>query len=91
MDNVFAFKGYFVASYTQQVGDGRYIGHAKLCLERPRDPASANALEKVTSVGAYPDEAKALQAAEFQARQVIEGLRPNWAPFTSPDQMISIR
>jgi hypothetical protein len=91
MKNVFAYRGYFVASYTQPVGSGRFIGHAKLCLDRPEDPEGADALEKVSSLGAYGHEDKALQAAEFQARQVIDNLRPNWAPFTSPDQIMSTR
>jgi hypothetical protein len=91
MDKLFAFQGYYVAAYTQRVGDGLYIGHAKISVERPRDPATSEALEQVSSVGSYADELRALQAAEFQARQVIDSLQPNWAPFTAPGAVATTR
>jgi hypothetical protein len=89
MQKVFAFRGYYVAVYTRPAAGSRYVGHAAICVEHPEDPEHANALERVASVGSYTDEERALQAAEFQARSVIDGLQPNWAPFTAPGALAS--
>ena len=87
VERIFAYRGYFVATSTQPAGDGRFIGLARICIERPEHAADAVAIEKLSSVGAYPDEARALGAAEFQAKQVLDGLQPNWEPFTAPGSL----
>ena len=84
MLRIFAFRGYFIAAYAQEAGEGRYIGYAHICVERPRDMKSIRSLERVQSVGVYDSDEKAMHAAEFQARQAVESLKPNWAPFTEP-------
>jgi hypothetical protein len=84
VEHIFAYRGYFVAAFTQPAGDGRYIGHARICIQRPESAAAASGIEKLSSVGAYADEGRALTAAEFQARQLLDGLQPNWEPFTAP-------
>lgn len=87
MESIFAFKGYYVAAYTVAVGPGQYIGQAGICVDRPARADRAVAAERVSTIGTYTDEAKALSAAEFQARQLIEGLQPNWDPFTAPGSL----
>lgn len=84
MLRVFAFRGYFIAAYAQPVGNDRYVGYAHICTERPKDIKSINSLERLQSVGIYDSAEKATHAAEFQARQAVESLKPNWAPFTKP-------
>lgn len=84
---IFAAQGYYVACCAREVGPGTFVGHARICVDRPEDYDSAKALEKLASIGTYPDAERALKAAEFQARQVIESLQPNWAPFTAPGSM----
>ena len=87
MERIFAYRGYFVAAWTQHVGEGSFIGLARICIERPERAADAMAMEKLSSVGTYEDEARALGAAEFQARQLLDGLQPNWEPFTTPGSL----
>ncbi|HSH92317.1 MAG TPA: hypothetical protein VK996_20190 [Ramlibacter sp.] len=84
MDQVFAYKGYFVGAFAQRVGDGQYRGCASICSERPERPEAPNALERLYSVGIYDDTERAIKAASHQARQVIDGLGQNWDPFTAP-------
>lgn len=84
MYQVFAYKGYFVGAYPMRDTEGRYIGRAQICIELPAAPESARAMEEVTSVGSYETHERAVEAAQFQARQVIDGLGPNWDPFTAP-------
>lgn len=86
---VHAYKGYFVGSFSAETGDGSHVGFAHICTERPSSSASAQPVEQVRSVGAYPDREKALNAAQHQARAVIDSLTPNWDPFTAPGWMIS--
>ena len=81
---VFAYRGSFVGSYPRHVGDGQYMGCAQICVDRPAGQDSAKPMERVFSVGTYPTEDKAVHAAEFQAKQIIDGLGMNWAPFTEP-------
>jgi len=82
------YQGYFIAAFSSSV-DGGYAGHALICTERPGDIRHARPLEMVSSVGEYPDAEKAVRAAEYQARCVIDGLRPNWDPFTAPGFLVS--
>ena len=89
MDQVFAYKGYFVGAFAQRVSDGQYRGCAAICSERPQNPETATALEKLYSVGVYGDKERAVKAASHQARQVIDGLGMNWDPFTAPGAMNS--
>jgi hypothetical protein len=86
---VHAYKGYFVGSYCVASGDGRFVGRAQICTHRPSSQARAKPVEQVQSVGAYPDAARALKAAQHQARQVIDSLTPNWDPFTNPGWLVS--
>lgn len=86
---VHAYKGYFVGSFCAQAGDGLHVGIALICTERPADPAHARPLEQVRSNAAYPDREKALNAAQREARAVIDSLTPNWDPFTAPGWMVS--
>lgn len=87
MEHIFAYRGYFVAAYTQRAGDGFYVGRAAICVQRPPSAARADGVERVSSIGLYRDEAKALGAAEFQAREVLDSMQPNWEPFTAPGMM----
>lgn len=87
METIFAFKGFYVAAYTRSVGPGQFIGHANICVDRPARAEWAQPAERVTTIGTYEEESKALHAAEFQARQLIDGLQPNWAPFTAPGSL----
>ena len=89
MLRVFAFRGYFIAAYAQAVGEGRFVGYAHICTERPKDLKSIKSLERVQSVGIYDTAEKATHAAEFQAREAVESLKPNWAPFTKPSGLDS--
>lgn len=77
------YRGYFIVSSTYPVND-KFAGRAGICAERPRGDGRAQSLEEVSSMGAYDTADKAMQAAEYQARFVIDGLAPNWAPFTAP-------
>jgi hypothetical protein len=86
---VHAYKGYFIGSFCTPVGDGRYVGRAQICTHRPSSNAKAKPVEEVQSVGAYADGARALKAAQHQARQVIDSLTPNWDPFTNPGWLVS--
>jgi hypothetical protein len=86
---VHAYKGYFIGSFTLATGDGRHVGRAQICTQRPASERSAKPVEEVQSVGAYPDPARALGAVQHQARQVIDSLTPNWDPFTNPGHLAS--
>jgi hypothetical protein len=48
--------------------EGLHSGFAAICVDKPDSVRLAHVL----------------QAAESQARYVIDGLLPNWAPFTAP-------
>lgn len=77
------YRGYFIVLSAYPVND-KFAGRAGICAERPHGDGRARALEEVSSRGAYDTADKAMQAAEYQARFVIDGLTPNWAPFTAP-------
>ena len=81
---VLAYKGYFIGCFAAANGKGQYFGWAHICVERPEKRTTAKALETIRSVGAYDDAARSSQAAEFQAKQIVDGLGQNWAPFTAP-------
>jgi hypothetical protein len=83
-ERIFAYKGYYIAVYVQEVQPGTYLGVGAICTALPRDARSAKPIEGVVSRGSYGDPGKALKAAEHQARQVVDGLQPNWDPFTRP-------
>lgn len=87
--HVHAYKGYFVVSFCADTGDGRMVGIAQICTERPTGSAGAKPVEQVRSVGAYADREQALKAAQHQARAIIDSLTPNWDPFTAPGWMVS--
>jgi hypothetical protein len=86
---IHVYKGYFVGSFCATDGDGMHVGIAQICSERPSDLQHARPLEQVRSTGAYPDPDKALNAAQHQARAIIDSLTPNWDPFTAPGWMVS--
>lgn len=77
------YKGYFILTWAFLLNE-KFSGRAAICSERPVPGKAPRKLEEVGSVGAYDTEEKAMQAAEYQARYVIDGLTPNWAPFTAP-------
>ncbi|HUR90509.1 MAG TPA: hypothetical protein VMZ74_15600 [Ramlibacter sp.] len=87
--HVHAYKGYFVGSFCAETGESLYVGFAQICTERPTGSADAQPLEQVRSIGAYPDRDKALNAAQHQARAIIDSLTPHWDPFTAPGWMVS--
>lgn len=82
------YRGYFIAAHAVPQED-RYAGHACICTDKPESSKQARALERVASVGVYADEERAVQAAEYQARFIIDGLAPNWEPFTDPGFLVS--
>ena len=84
MDQVFAYKGYFVGAFAQRVSDDLYRGCAAICSERPESADTAQALERLYSVGTYGEADRAVAAASHQAKLVIDGLGLNWDPFTAP-------
>ena len=86
---VHAYKGYFVGSFCASRPDGTYVGIAQICNERPDDSNDAHPVEQVRSLGAYDTPEKALNAAQHQARAVIDSLTPNWDPFTAPGWVVS--
>ena len=69
--------------------DDAFRGCASICSERPDSIATAQAVEKVYSVGTYPEADRAASAAEHQAKAVVDGLSPNWDPFTKPGTLDS--
>ena len=79
-----AYKGYFIAGHAHEQPNGEWLGYAEICIERPADGEKARPLERVQSVAFYDSEQRAVQAAQHQAREVIDGLGPNWDPFTAP-------
>ena len=89
MYQVFAYKGYFVGAYPLADGPKRFYGCAQICTELPDDRFKAHSIENVTSVGSYDTPERAMEAAQFQARQVIDSLGPNWDPFTAPGALDS--
>jgi hypothetical protein len=76
-------RGYFIVVSAHAV-DQRFFGRARITIVRPIPGEPVEALEQVTSSGFYPTRERAMHAAEHQARQVIEGMMPSWAPFTAP-------
>ncbi len=82
-------NGYYIAAYAKPVGLGRYVGRAVICTERPRDFRGALGVRSVSSRGIYVGPEKALQAVEFQAKGVIDAMKPNWSPFTEPGTLDS--
>ncbi|MBC7601985.1 MAG: hypothetical protein H7255_04905 [Ramlibacter sp.] len=79
-----AYKGYFIAGHAYLQPTGVWQGCAEICIERPENGAHAKPLERVMSTLFYDQEQRAVQAAQHQARGVIDGLGLNWAPFTAP-------
>jgi hypothetical protein len=82
------YRGYFIAAYSVPQ-ESRFAGHAWICTNKPESPQDARGVERVSSVGVYADQERAVQAAEHQARFVIDGLDPNWEPFTAPGLLVS--
>ena len=80
------YKGYYIAAFTLR-REGLHGGYAAICVDKPAMARQAKGLEQVASEGSYGEEERALQAAEFQARFIIDGLTPNWAPFTAPGML----
>ena len=89
MDKVFAYRGFFIAAYAETVAPGQHVGQAVICVDRPANARLAQGVERVSTVGVYDDESRALQAAEFRARQLVESLQPSWDPFTEPGSINS--
>jgi hypothetical protein len=86
---VHAYKGYFVGSFCVTRPDGLFVGVAHICTDRPDDSESARPVEQVRSIGAYDSAGKAVNAAQHQARAIIDSLTPHWDPFTVPGWVVS--
>ncbi len=82
-------NGYYVVAYAKPVWLGRYVGRAVIRTERPRDVRGALGVRSVSSRGIYDSPEKALQAVEFQAKGVIDAMKPNWSPVTEPGTLDS--
>ena len=82
------YRGYFIAAFSVPQ-EARYAGRAYICTDKPRTLKDAQRVEQVASVGVYADQERAVQAAEFQARFIIDGLEQNWEPFTAPGFLVS--
>jgi hypothetical protein len=82
MSRRIAYKGYYIRSAAVGAGAGLFSGLADITVEG--SAPDAKVLERAISAGKYDSEEKAMQAAEYRARQVVDNLRPTWAPFTEP-------
>ena len=82
MSRLIAYKGYYIRSGALDAGQGLFTGYADITAES--SAPDAKVLERAFSAGRYDTAEKAAQAAEYRARQVVESLRPDWAPFTEP-------
>ena len=82
------YRGYFIAAFSVPQ-EARYAGRAYICTDKPDTLKDAHRVEQVSSVGVYADQERAVQAAEFQARFIIDGLDQNWEPFTAPGFLVS--
>jgi hypothetical protein len=82
------YRGYFIAAYAVPQ-ESRFAGHAWICTDKPETVRDAHRVEQVSSVGVYANQERAVQAAEYQARFIIDGLDPNWEPFTNPGFLVS--
>ena len=83
------FKGYYIVCDTLAQG-ARFAGEARIFDRDPVQYSVGTPVRVVRSIGAYDSQPRALQAAEYQARGVIEDLPPSWAPFTTPGELGSI-
>jgi hypothetical protein len=82
------YRGYFIAALSVPQ-HARYTGRAYICTDKPETVHDARRFEQVSSVGVYAEQERAVQAAEFQARFIIDGLDQNWEPFTAPGVLVS--
>ncbi len=80
------YKGYFILAESIPEG-ARYAGEAGIYESDPDVHPGTRPLYKVRSVGAYDGEARAMMAAEYQARGLIDDLPPCWEPFTTPGEL----
>jgi hypothetical protein len=76
-------RGYFIV-LSAHGADDCFTGRARITIVRPVPGEPVAVLEQVSSASSYPTRERAMCAAEHQARQVIEGMMPSWAPFTAP-------
>jgi hypothetical protein len=83
---VIAYKGFFIGIFSRSSPEG-FRGCADICTERPASHRDAVPIESVKSLGAYPEEERAVGAARHQAQSLIDNLAPNWDPFTSPGSL----
>ena len=77
-------RGYFILCLAEPAGPRGWLGRASIWTEHPDGSGAAAAVQRVRSVGCYARPQDAMYAAEFQARQIVEGLAPNWHPFGEP-------
>ena len=89
MYQIIAYKGCFIGAYALPDGPKRFYGCAQICTEMPEDRLKARVIEEVASVGSHETPERAVEAAQLQAREVIDSLGPNWDPFTEPGALDS--
>ena len=77
------YRGYFMVT-TARGFEGRFVGRTCVTSTRPQPGEPAEVVEEVISSSVYKSRDRAMQAAEFQARQVLDGMAPCWEPFTMP-------
>ena len=77
-------RGSFILCLAEPAGPRGWLGRASIWTEHPDGSGAAAAVQRVRSVGCYARPEDAMYAAEFQARQIVEGLAPNWHPFSEP-------
>ena len=80
------FKGYYVVCDALAQG-ARFAGEARIFDRDPVQYTDGVPLRLVRSIGAYDSQTRAMQAAEYQARGVIDDLPPCWDPFTTPGEL----
>lgn len=74
-------RGYAIVCSAYPVNEG-FAGRAAIYATRPQPGVAP--LEQVGSGDTYESAQRAMLAAARRARQVIDGLTPNWTPFTQP-------
>lgn len=78
------YRGYFMVTTALAVGGRSFVGRTQITTTRPEPDQPVEVLEQVTSSAAYESRERAMQAAEYQARQILDGMVPCWEPFTVP-------
>lgn len=70
------YKGFFLVPSAKAVGEARFMGLCSICVEQPSPQKGVRPFDTVTTPIDFPDETKALQEVERQARKVVDSLLP---------------